>query len=151
MSNYKTRKEFIERTKSILAHCENTEYEKTAFLNCCMGLLVAPEQWEKNNEPQIQGFVDFDNWGIDICKIINNTPMRGAEHSIENIAYHFRNCLCHFLFDINGSNTEKINKIKIIDRTADRSKETFNMSIDFSDFRKFVLKYAEEKLLLLKS
>lgn len=154
MSNYQDRKSFIERTKKIYEKSESENYDKTAFLNCCFGLLVAPQQWDKDDKHQIKENVDKEKWGVDESLIKVNEAKKGDALSVENIAYHFRNCLCHFLFDICGCNGSSFENIHLKDREMGNGKanfkDTFDMTMDFDDFKKFVEKYADEKLNLLK-
>ncbi len=151
MSNYKDRKDFIIRTKEILVKELSSKHEKTAFLNCCMGLLVAPQQWDENLQFPIPGDVD-ETWGIkDPFSIQYNKPKSGTtQYSVENFAYHFRNCLCHFLFSVNNCNDSSFEHIHIQDKLSGGKTVSFDMTIDFEDFKKFVTKYADEKLKLLK-
>lgn len=151
MSNYKNRKDFIERTKVILEKELQSKYEKTAFLNCCMGLLVAPQQWDGDLQNPISGDVD-ESWGIDCNLITQNEHKKGkSKSSVENIAYHFRNSLCHYLFSVNNCNDSSFERIHIQDKLPGKKGTiSFDMTIDFADFKTFVLKYADEKMKLLK-
>lgn len=90
--------------------------------------------------------------GIDTTKIIANEHRKGVDkNSIENIAYHIRNSICHYRFDIMNCNVKNIENVHIIDKSGDDANApiTFDLELSFDDFRKFVLKYAdklEEKL-----
>ncbi len=157
MSRYQHQIDFISRTQDILRKYElNSEYEKTLFINCCIGLLVAPQQWaDRDQNIVLNGAVDYNNWGIDVNEIRENIPkINTDEHSIENIAYHIRNSICHFHFDLKDCNNNEtiIKRINIIDKKKKNGKEvtSFDLVLDFEDFRKFILKYTEvlkEKLL----
>ena len=152
MSNYKNQIEFIKRTRNILSDQEGkTKYEKTLLLNCCMGLLVAPQQWDKDEKFQIKEIADPEIWHVNPALAKENEHVKGAtKDSVENIAYHFRNCLCHKLFEVLGD-SEKIQELNIKDYSDEKhSKLTFSMQIGFSDFKEFVLKYSEEKIKLLE-
>lgn len=158
MSAYQHKWEFIERTQKILEDFEkSTKYEKTLFLNCCTGLLVAPQQWKDGNEESkftINECVTYDKWGIapDSLDGITNRPKNGTTaNSVENIAYHFRNSLCHNHFDVMVQDTEKILQITITDYIPDSMNETFRLTLNFSDFKKFIMTYAEEKIKILKN
>ena len=89
--------------------------------------------------------VDKKQWGIDIEKIKVNVHAKGrSATSVENIAYHFRNSMCHYRFDVISCNKDNIENIIISDKFRETDEEyTFYMEIRFNDFRKFVLKYAE--------
>ena len=155
MSNYQNRIDFISRTRQILIQYEhNCNYEKTLFMNCCVGLLIMPQQCADHDKNiSVDGLVDYENWGIDIKKIKTNRLGRGNDiNSIENIAYHIRNAICHYRLDIMNCNTENIKSIRLIDKKHQKKRKnitTFDLELSFDDFRKFVLKYAdklEEKL-----
>ena len=106
MSNYQNRIDFISRTRQILIQYEhNCNYEKTLFMNCCVGLLIMPQQCADHDKNiSVDGLVDYENWGIDIKKIKTNRLGRGNDiNSIENIAYHIRNAICHYRLDIMNS------------------------------------------------
>lgn len=152
MSIYQNRIDFIKRTKAFLTIPDENvkKYDKTFFLNCCMGLLVVPQQLaDKHEQITIPGNVDYVNWGIKIENIKVNTPKKNCEeHSIDNIAYHFRNSLCHYLADVITCNVEKIKHIIIRDESPN-GEQTFKLELSFDDFKKFVLKYADEVLNVL--
>ena len=144
MSKYTHHSEFISRTLKILNKYEcNCEFEKTLFLNSCLSLLIIPQQASEHDKNlSLDGDVDYENWGIDITKI--KCPSTN-NYTIENIAYHFRNSLCHFRFDLMSQDTEKIEKIRISDKNKPNDTEnSFDLELSFSDFKKFVLKYATE-------
>lgn len=147
MSTYKHKADFISRTREILNEFEaNTDYEKTFFLNCCIGLLIIPQQWANSDRHiKLNGNVDYLNWGIDTSKITSNDPL--GDISIKNIARHMRNSLSHFRFEMEG--TKIIERIHIKDQDSNGT-PTFDLILDFADFRKFILKYAEELEQLLK-
>lgn len=142
MSIYKNRAEFISRTLSFLDKYEkDCNFEKTFFLNCCLGLLVIPQQCAvQDSNLYVSNIVDYENWGIDVTKIKDILPPN--DYSIENIARHIRNSLCHFRFDIMQQDTEKIKTIQVIDYEGNN--KSFDLTLDFADFKKFILKYANE-------
>ena len=79
MSEYKNKYDFISRTQKILEQYDKSsiemKYEKTLFMNCCIGLLVVPQQWNDKNDPTIynkislSGQVDESDWGINSLDI----------------------------------------------------------------------------------
>lgn len=157
MSTYQHKLEFIERTQRILSELgSQTKYEKTMFLNCCLGLLVVPQQWKDTEEEKkfiIDESVSLDKWGIDKNSLqdITNVPRNGfCEDAVENIAYHIRNSLAHYHFDIMKENTEAIKRITIVDYSSYPDKKSFECSIDFENLVKFVTTYADEKIKLIK-
>lgn len=145
MSVYIHHIEFIERTLNILSQHE-CNHEKTLFLNCCVGLLLMPQQLAARTKTiSIDETVDYDNWGIDISQIKKNDACEGLDkNSVENIARHFRNSISHYRFDVMSCNKKYIEKIVVIDKKGegDKAKTTFHLEMSFSDFSKFVLKYA---------
>ena len=145
MSKYKYHTDFINRTLDILENYEvDCLYEKTLFLNCCIGLLVMPQQYSPTKDICINNEVSYDEWGIDKRSIKINKHKKGiSKYSAENIAYHIRNAICHYRFDILDCNKEEINRIHIVDRIPSSDNIiTFDLELPFEDFRKFVMKYA---------
>lgn len=152
MSSYTNQIDFLDRTIELCKDLsQKTNSENTLFLNLCLGLLIAPQQWEKDSLCQIQDNIDKQSWFInpDIIQL-NKPKIPGIDPlSVENVAYHFRNCLCHHHFTVMDNGTE-INQISIQDYAGDGGPLTFDCSMSFQEFKSFVLKYAEEKLSLLK-
>ena len=152
MSIYKNRAEFISRTLSFLDKYEKgCNFEKTFFLNCCLGLLVIPQQCAvQDSNLYVSNIVDYDNWGIDKSKILVNSHAHNRpKNSAENIARHIRNSIAHYRFDIIkvNENVETIKEIHLQDFKKKKGKEqiTFDLTLSFDDFKKFVLKYAKEQ------
>lgn len=156
MSVYRNEIDFIERTRKFLKEHSKTENDKTFFLNCCIGLLIAPQQYSTHSQQSLSlGTVDVENWGIDISKCEMNTATKDySADSVENIARHFRNSLCHYLFDVKDCNpTGTIENITIIDKASDdkNAATTFKLTLSFDNFKKFVLKYADTLIEQLKT
>lgn len=152
MSIYQNRCTFIERTLTILNDLESkTVFEKTLFLNTCLGLLVAPQQWDKDEQYFIQGEMNENDWFIDTKSAHPNIHKKGENAlSVENFAFHLRNCLCHYLFEVLGD-SERITSIQICDYTdGNRMVYSFKLKVDFERLKRFVIKYAGEKLKLLQ-
>lgn len=148
MSVYRNEIDFIKRTRDFIEKHSQTENDRTFFLNCCVGLLIAPQQYSAHSQQKLSlGTVDVENWGIDISKCEMNTAMKGyAADSVENIARHFRNSICHNRFDVRNCNPNgTIENITIIDKASDdeNAPTTFSLTLSFEDFKKFVLKYAD--------
>lgn len=154
MSVYKNEITFIERTRDFIEKHSKTENDKTFFLNCCVGLLIAPQQYTSRNQQQLSlGTVDIENWGIDISKCAENKATKWSADSVENIAYHFRNSLCHYRFNVTDCNPNgEIENITIIDKVSDdeNAPTTFELTLSFDNFKKFVLKYADTLVEQLK-
>ena len=143
MSNYQNRIDFISRTRQILVQYEhNCNSEKTLFMNCCVGLLIMPQQCADHDKNiSVDGLVDYENWGIDTTKITANEHRKGVDkNSIENIAYHIRNSICHYRFDIMNCNVENIENIHIMDKSGDdvNAPITFDLELSFDDFSLYV-------------
>lgn len=157
MSSYKNRVDFISRTCSLFDKYEkDCCYEKTLFLNFCLGLLVIPQQCAtQDSNLHVTDIVD-DSWGINIDKIKENETVAGLDkNSAENIARHIRNSITHYRFDIikANANLERIKMIHLKDFSivGGGEKVTFDLTLEFNDFKKFVLKYAKEKKKKLKT
>ncbi len=154
MSVYANEIAFIERTREFIKKHSKTENDKTFFLNCCVGLLIAPQQYTSRNQQQLSlGTVDIENWGIDMSKCTENKATKWSADSVENIAYHFRNSLCHYRFDVKDCNPNgTIENITIIDKASDdeNAPTTFELTLSFDNFKKFVLKYADTLVEQLK-
>lgn len=154
MSIYRNEIDFIERTKKIFENLSDDRLDKTFFLNCCVGLLIAPQQYTSRSQQQLSlGTVDIENWGIDVSKCTENKATKWSADSVENIAYHFRNSLCHYRFDVKDCNPNgTIENITIIDKASDdkNAPTTFELTLSFDNFKKFVLKYADTLVEQLK-
>lgn len=154
MSVYANEIAFIERTREFIEKHSKTENDKTFFLNCCVGLLIAPQQYTSRNQRQLSlGTVDIENWGIDMSKCTENKATKWPADSVENIAYHFRNSLCHYRFNVKDCNPNgTIENITIIDKASDKEDApiTFELTLSFDNFKKFVLKYADTLVEQLK-
>lgn len=156
MSVYANELAFIKRTRDFIEKHSKTENDKTFFLNCCIGLLIAPQQYSAHSQQQLSlGTVDIENWGIDTSKCEMNTATKDySADSVENIARHFRNSICHYRFDVMNCNpTGEIENITIIDKESDKEDApmTFKLQLSFDDFKKFVLKYADTLMEQLKT
>lgn len=151
MSCYKHKIDFINRTQEILRMYEpNSRHKKTLFINCCLGLLVAPQQWGDHSglDVAVNELVNYEEWGINQDNIKENRPKHStlSRMSVENIAYHIRNSICHCRFDLLDCNKgEVIKQIHIIDKKFIHGKEvtSFDLTMSFDDLRKFVLKYTD--------
>lgn len=143
MSCYKTKGEFVERTKKLLKG--NSKNSETLFINCCIGLLFIPQQIAKdNNSITIKETINSAEWGIDPKTCKPNTSAKGYQKdSVENIARHFRNSIAHGHFDLVDCNAGKqsLEKIHITDYY--KNNLTFDLTLSMKDFRKFVKKYSE--------
>ncbi len=153
MSLYQKEIDFISRTKDVLN--AGHEHDKTLLLNCCVGLLIMPQQSLQRKQIGVSGEVDEVSWGIIKSDIKTNEHKKGASPlSIENIAYHFRNSIAHYRFDITECNRglPNLSKIHIKDATNDdsNSRLTFDLEMSFSNFQKYITKYSDELLIILK-
>lgn len=144
MSCYKSKGEFVERTKKILN--KKSKYEDTLFINCCVGLLFIPQQIAKDNHSiAIIEAINSAEWGIDPKACKPNTSAKGYQKdSVENIARHFRNAIAHGHFDLVDCNAGKttLESIHITDYNTN-NQLTFDLTLSMEDFKKFVKKYSE--------
>ena len=146
MSAYKHIIDIVSRTKSILDNSKGSEYETTLFLNCCLGLLIIPQQENNRTKPiSIRKEVSYEEWGIDSTQIKGDK----ATGDLDEIARHFRNSLSHGRFDIvecNPGNSIEVIRIKDYDseKKLRQDKPNFDLTITISDFKQFVQKYASE-------
>ncbi len=153
MSSYRHIYEIVSRTKSLLSNNEDTEYETTLLLNCCLGLLIIPQQETSRTKPVfLRQRVSYDEWGIDP----NQNKGAEATYDIGEVTRHFRNSLAHNRFDIIDCNPgPSINNIRIRDYYDEddvkQGKPNFDLTLSISDFKRFVLKYATEIENILKN
>ena len=146
MSSYRHIYEIVSRTIILLNNNKDTEYGTTLFLNCCLGLLIIPQQITSRTKPVfLSQRVSYEEWGID------PTQNKGSEatYDIDNVTRHFRNSLSHNRFDIIDCNPGKeILNIRIRDyydeKDVQQNKPNFDLTLSISDFKRFVLKYAKE-------
>ena len=145
MSSYKHIFDIVSRSISLLKENIGTEYETTLFINCCLGLLIIPQQESKRTKPlSLNATVSYDEWGIDFNMIKGDK----ASPYVDDIARHFRNSLSHSRFDIvecnPGNSIEKIH-IRDYDSESDfkSDKPNFDLIFTIKEFKRFVLKYAE--------
>ncbi len=155
MSTYAGMSDIIKRTRIILERYSNEkEFGRTFFINCCVGLLIAPQQFKLPENIDLDlGEINYDEWGINPNQIKKNSRTRNLKKlSVENIARHFRNSICHYIFDIKDCNPNGIiENIRIIDKdgSGKNANTTFDLTLTFDDFMKFVLLYSntlEQKL-----
>ena len=134
MSNYQNRIDFISRTRQILVQYEhNCNSEKTLFMNCCVGLLIMPQQCADHDKNNCH---THSKTGIQLLGYTQErtNAVKGVDkNSIENIAYHIRNSICHYRFDIMNCNVENIENIHIMDKSGDdvNAPITFDLELSF--------------------
>ncbi|MBQ6178429.1 MAG: hypothetical protein IJK32_02785 [Bacteroidales bacterium] len=145
MSAYKHKLDIVSRTKEILDALSDIKYEKTLVLNCSLGLLIIPQQAGKKNKAiEVDGEITYEEWGIDPRKIKGQKKSK----SIKEIANHFRNSLAHGKFDIVDCNGDTIEFVHIRDYDPPYDEESqvpnFEITLNFSDYKRFIAKYAKE-------
>ena len=145
MSSYKHIIDIVSRTISLLEDQKDSKYETTLFLNCCLGLLIIPQQETKRTKPVNLGeTVSYEDWGINPSEIKGSMPTS----NLDEIARHFRNSLSHGRFDIiecnPGSLIENIRIRDFDNENDDNNKPNFDLTLSIDEFKKFVLKYAKE-------
>lgn len=140
MSNYiKQEFDFVERTKEIFESYKNdTKYDITLLINCCVGLLIVPQQyWYKKLPKEI---INENKWGISTKHIKFIT--KGEYKNVKNVARHLRNSISHYRFSAFAITGDKIDKIKFIDKNKDH-KKTFEAEIPVKSLEKFILTFSQ--------
>lgn len=132
---------FIKRTLKALKQysyyldndeCEKS-YDRTLFLNACMGLLLVPYA-------ELCKYLPKDSvvkWGIPEEKIEIEQIK-----TIRNITRHMRNAIAHSRFDFDCEEGKKIEYIIFYDKNKE-GEENFRMTLDFETFKNFILKFNE--------
>ena len=92
--------DFITRTKKIIEQYKNCEldekFEVTLLINCCVGLLMVPQQhWYES----LPSHIVSEEWGITQADISISTN----EKNIANVARHLRNSISHYRFEQYGN------------------------------------------------
>lgn len=151
--------EFIERTKKLLEQYDKPQvvsnqeekYEVTLLLNCCVGLLILPQSAWKDDISKEE--ISSGEWGIDpnqisICKKRKNDEPK----SLQNVARHLRNSISHYYFTVLENENEKIGSIEFKDfLTGSQSDQTFELTIEIEPLKKFLLKFSEEMIRIMKA
>lgn len=85
--------DFIKRTLVDIERYQG-EFEVTALLNSCVGLLVIPKEnlFDKFSDE------DISHFGIDVNKVRVNDNS-GCPHSLKNVLRHIRNSIAHGNFN----------------------------------------------------
>ena len=140
MKNKKNCKEFIRRTIAVLnAYKENLpdneqSYDRSLFMNSCLGLLILPKEEYYKSIPQKSA----DVWGFPVEKIstCGNTD-------IQSVIRHLRNAIAHnrIDFECHEGPSVPIGDITFVDMCKD-GKENFRVVISFETFKNFVLQFA---------
>ncbi len=134
--------DFIKRTLADIERYQG-EYEVTALLNSCVGLLVIPKENLFDKLPD----EDINRFGIDANKIkVNDNSMH--PHSLKNVLRHIRNSIAHGNFNQEDCTDGVIKSLRFQDfKTANRQNvKTFDFVCGVSQFRSFAIKVATEIL-----
>lgn len=130
-------KEIINRTLSIVNEYKGN-FEKTALVNCCIGLLIVPEQKFYDKLPNKK--IDGTKWGIDASLI-----QKCSKKTIKDVARHIRNAVAHNGITFMNENNE-VAYISIVDKVPDVNGNkitTFEIDkLPFDNFKTFVLEFA---------
>lgn len=135
---------FIERTLSILKQYESTKeqydisYAHTLFINCCVGLLMIPK--EKVYD-ELDDNETLSDWGINP----NHIELSRDRKSPRQLVRHLRNSIAHDGFDFKVESVST--PIESVTFTDDD--HNFKATLDFVEFKDFVLRVVEETLELL--
>ena len=85
------------------------KYDSTLLLNCCVGLLVLPQQlWFDllTQEPLVTG-----NWGVKDSDISLLGRNNRKDKTVQNLAYHLRNSISHIRFQAFSDSNNDIDRI----------------------------------------
>ena len=156
--DYKQASIFIERTLAVLQQYEKSlkageqSYSHTLFINACVGLLMTTTEVVLTRLPT--GKISKEDWGIDPkdvleASLLKNHKDKMDERSVQNITRLMRNSIAHFWFTFDYDETKSIPIDKISFKLDKYSKFELN-ELDFSSFKLFVFKVAEESLKILK-
>lgn len=152
---------FIERTrKALKQHVRNLavgeiSYDRTLFINACVGLLLVPNATIYDELPNIP----INEWGISADKI-RMKDGDGNEldelKTVQEVVRHLRNAIAHNRFDFNsGNNVESIpiDNINFIDinhglyKRRKHHKEKvvaeFGVELTYEEFKQFIEKVAD--------
>ncbi len=134
--------DFIERTLTDIKKYHG-DYEVTALVNGCVGLLIIPKENLFNQLPD----VDVSSYGIDLSKIQVNDKYR-LPYSLKNILRHIRNSIAHGNFNQEDSSGSIIRSLRFQDfkKVNEQKIMTFEMIIDVYQFRDFAIRVASEVL-----
>lgn len=134
--------DFIERTLIDIERYQG-EFEVTALLNSCVGLLVIPKE---NLFDKLQD-EDICQYGIAVNKVRVNDNS-GCSHSLKNVLRHIRNSIAHGNFNQEDTSGGIIRSLRFQDYVKEngRRKRTFEMTIRVEEFRSFAIRVANEVL-----
>ena len=135
---------FIKNTSRILDQyriavkngCIDPNLAHTLFINACVGLLIVPQQSIFDGLPNTP--IDENDWGLMPDNIVN---IKNDDKSVRNVALMIRHSIAHYNFHFEY-NEELSIPIKTI--SFENWKNEFTATFDFEDFKKFVLKVADE-------
>ncbi len=111
------------------------DYSHTLFINACVGLLMVPEDSILGDITQ--KLIDKEIWGIAPEEIIEIKGDKG----VRNVVDRLRDAIAHnnFRFDYDLKKSIPIKAIHLRNRRGE-----FTATFDFENFKKFVLKVADE-------
>ena len=138
--------DFIKRTLGILEQYEQCsplelgeKYEITLFVNCCVGLIVIPQQVIYDSVPSDR----LDNsWDIQNDYII----MFKGERTIKKFVRHIRNSIAHGHIQLTSDNESEITHVEFEDYKYGEKLPTFRLRIPVKALIKFAKKFAETML-----
>jgi hypothetical protein len=141
--------DFVKRTKTIIDQYTNSKiakkkkFEVTLFLNCCVGLLVVPQQRLFYNLPAT--ITNKREWGIspDEITVILKKIGVNEDKSICNIARHLRNSITHYRFKVYPDQNNEISGIHFTDLLNDKTTTSFDLRVSINDLKTFVAKISD--------
>lgn len=134
--------DFIQRTLQDINNYTGN-YEVTALLNSCVGLLIIPKENLFNVLPT-KTVQDFD---LETQKLFINDG-RHNTHSVKNIVIHIRNSISHGNFQQKSIHNGQIESLEFQDFNPPDmgGNKTFEMIISVDEFKKFAIRVATEVL-----
>lgn len=158
MSFYKNQDlDFVIRTKKLIKQYDsfqidkNDKFEVTLLINCCVGLLILPQQRLFNNLPE--ELIDKKNWGISPQEIsvMINRHKKTEKKNIKNIARHLRNSVAHYRFAALPKKIEDITEINFKDYLNDKSTLSFEVTVKIDDLKIFANKISNHFITIMKN
>ncbi|HMU44058.1 MAG TPA: HEPN family nuclease [Ignavibacteriaceae bacterium] len=140
--------DFIERTKKIIKQYETIKekekYEVTLLLNCFVGLLILPQQYWYEHQPET--IISEKDWGISPEHII--FIKKEEIKNVKNVVRHLRNAISHYHFVAFSDDNKSISHIKFEDYDMSSNK-TFEATLSVENINKFVGIFSEHMLRLM--
>lgn len=135
--------DFIERTLADIKRY-NGQFEVTALLNSCVGLLIIPKENLFDKLPDI----DIQSYGIN-SRLVRLNDGNSQPYSLKNVLRHIRNSIAHGNFKQEDVSGGIIRSLRFQDFNIIRGKSnlTFELILGVEEFRDFAMRVASDVLL----